>query len=126
MLSSESSSSDSESGTISQALPQRGTQRKRTYEPPQGAVLIGGPDSEGGIVETGKFDWNSIKDDKNIELWLVRIPNSVCPFLWFIALLPPSFGLFIGSCPVLRLFLWLLTAECTTSVKPFSGNSALI
>lgn len=79
MLSSESSSSDSESGTISQALPQRGTQRKRTYEPPQGAVLIGGPDSEGGIVETGEFDWNSIKDDKNIELWLVRIPNSIQP-----------------------------------------------
>lgn len=80
MSSSEPSSSDSESGSISQALPQRGTQRKHTFEPPQGAVLISGPDSDGGVIETGEFDWNSIKDDKNIELWLVRIPNSVCPF----------------------------------------------
>ena len=40
-------------------------------------------DDGAGAIGTEEFDWNSIKDDKNIELWLVRVPDSVCPFLRF-------------------------------------------
>jgi len=79
---SETSSSDSGVGKPTQALPQRGTtlasKRKGAYEPPQGAVLMGGGPGDGaGAIDTGEFDWNSVKDD-DIELWLVRVPNSVC------------------------------------------------
>jgi len=87
MLSSESetSSSDSEVETSAQGLSRRGTtlasKRKDAFEPPQGAVLVGGPDNDTGAIETGEFDWNSVKDDEDIELWLVRVPNSVCLFL---------------------------------------------
>jgi len=82
---SEPSSSDSEVGASAQALPQRGTtlasKRKGAFEPPPGAVLMsGGPGDGAGAIETGEFDWNSVKDD-DIELWLVRVPNSVCLLL---------------------------------------------
>lgn len=74
MSSSEPSSSDSEIGASAQVLPQRGNKRKAAaLEPPQGAVLIGGP------AEKGEFDWDSVRDDKDIELWLVRVPDSVRP-----------------------------------------------
>ncbi|KAF9784357.1 hypothetical protein BJ322DRAFT_981432, partial [Thelephora terrestris] len=59
--------------------PQRSTKGQCAFEPPQGAVLIGGPDDEAGAIETGEFDWNFVQDDKNIELWLVRVPNSIKP-----------------------------------------------
>lgn len=52
---------------------------------------MGGPDDDVGAIETGEFDWNSVKDDKDIELWLVRVPNSVRSLLT--PLLPP-FSLF--------------------------------
>ena len=83
MSSSEGSSSDSEFEASAETSPQRGTtsKRKSTFEPPHGATLMGGPGNDNGTIETGEFDWNSIKDDKNIELWLVRIPSSVCPLL---------------------------------------------
>jgi hypothetical protein len=78
---SETSSSDSEVGTSTQSSPQRGTtlasKRKDAYEPPRGAVLVGGPDDDTGVIDTGEFDWSSVKDDGDIELWLVRVPNAV-------------------------------------------------
>ncbi|KAF9653233.1 hypothetical protein BDM02DRAFT_3087468 [Thelephora ganbajun] len=52
---------------------------KDAFEPPQGAVLMGDPDDEVGTIEIGEFDWNSVKDDEEIELWLVRVPNSIKP-----------------------------------------------
>jgi len=76
----ETSSSGSEVGTSAQFPPNRGTtlasKRKGTLELPQGAVLMGGPDDDTGVVDTGEFDWSSVKDE-DIELWLVRVPNSV-------------------------------------------------
>ena len=78
---SEESSSDSEVGTSSQLSPKRGTNlasgRKSAFEPPEGAVLIGGLGGDAGAVDTGEFDWDSVKDDQDIELWLVRVPKSV-------------------------------------------------
>jgi len=74
-------SSDSEVETSVQVSPQRGTtlasKRKGAFEPPRGAVLVGGPDDDAGPVETGEFDWNSVKNDEDIEVWFVRVPNSV-------------------------------------------------
>jgi hypothetical protein len=65
---------------------------------------MGSPD-DAGSIETGEFDWNSVKDGKNIELWLVRVPNSVCSFFNLFPLLPSfSAGLTTGSGPVLRPF----------------------
>jgi len=80
----ETSSSDSDDvETSAQVLPRRATtyasKRKGAFEPPRGAVLIGGPDGDAGVIEAGEFDWNSVKDDEDIELWLVRVPNSIKP-----------------------------------------------
>ena len=76
---SETSSSDVETST--QVSPKRGatlaSKRKAAFEPPQGAVLMDGPGG-GSTIETGEFDWNTVKDDEDIELWLIRVPNSVC------------------------------------------------
>lgn len=88
MSSSEASTSDSGIEASAQALSLRGGKRKVPFEPPQGAVLVGGPEDDAGAVEKGEFDWESIKDDKDVELWLVRIPNSVCPFV--VSSLPSS------------------------------------
>jgi len=81
---SETSSFDSEAETSAQSSPKRGTtlasKRRDALEPPQGAVLMGGPGDGTDIVDTGEFDWNSVKDDGDIELWLVRVPNSVRTF----------------------------------------------
>ena len=77
---SKTSLSDSEVGTSAQFSSKRGTtlasKRKGAFEPPQGAVLMSGPDDDTGVLDTEEFDWNSVKDE-DIELWLVRVPNSV-------------------------------------------------
>lgn len=112
MSSSEASSSDSEFETPAQDLPQRGTKGKDAFDPPHGAVLIGGPDDDAGAIEMGEFDWNSVKDDKNIELWLIRVPNSVSPFLGDSSPLPlPSPSLVTSSGPTLHLSLRFLPLD---------------
>jgi len=42
------------------------------YTPPAGAVLVGKED-----IEAGDFDWDRINNDENLELWLIRVPESV-------------------------------------------------
>jgi hypothetical protein len=42
-----------------------------TYQPPPGSVLF---DND---VDFGEFDWDSVENDEDIELWLVRVPDSV-------------------------------------------------
>lgn len=42
------------------------------YEPPKGSVLL---DTDSDF---GKFDWNTVKIDKDLEVWLIRVPDSVC------------------------------------------------
>jgi hypothetical protein len=41
------------------------------YEPPEDAELI---DCDG---EFGEFEWDTVNRDKDMELWLIRIPNGV-------------------------------------------------
>src|ERR1700733_2516744 len=41
------------------------------YEPPEDAVLI---NCDG---EFGGFEWDTINRDKDMELWLIRIPNGM-------------------------------------------------
>lgn len=43
------------------------------YEPPEGAVLINTRDED-----AGEFDWDAVNNDSDIELWLIRVPESVC------------------------------------------------
>ncbi len=40
------------------------------YEPLEGAVLRENPDG-------GEFDWDSLNDDEELELWLTRVPGNV-------------------------------------------------
>ncbi|KAF8955562.1 hypothetical protein BDZ97DRAFT_1856886 [Flammula alnicola] len=44
------------------------------YAPPPDAVLING---EG--VDAGEFDWDAVNNDDDLELWLIRVPESVKP-----------------------------------------------
>jgi len=46
------------------------------YAPPSGAVLVSCKDED-----AGEFDWDAINNDDDVELWLIRIPNSVCESL---------------------------------------------
>jgi len=48
-----------------------GTDPTWNYAPPPGAVLLN--DS----VDAGEFDWDAIHDNKDLELWLIRVPESV-------------------------------------------------
>lgn len=41
------------------------------YEPPEGAVLLD------HTVDVGAFEWDTIKDDEDTEIWLIRVPDSV-------------------------------------------------
>ncbi|KAG7453088.1 uncharacterized protein BT62DRAFT_990051 [Guyanagaster necrorhizus] len=47
-----------------------GTDPNWAYEPPEGAVLQENPDS-------GEFDWDSLNDDGELELWLIRVPENL-------------------------------------------------
>jgi len=44
------------------------------YEPPPGSVPFDHSD-----VDFGPFDWDSIQNDEDVELWLVRVPDSIRP-----------------------------------------------
>lgn len=48
-----------------------GTNPEWDYVPPEGTVLL-----DHG-VDSGDFDWDAVKDDDDLELWLVRVPDSV-------------------------------------------------
>ena len=104
MLSSGSSSTDSEVDASVKRGTALASKRKDAFELPQGAVLVNDSDDGAGAIGTEEFDWNSIKDDKNIELWLVRVPDSVCPFLRFSPFIL-RFGLATssGPCPPLAI-----------------------
>ncbi len=43
------------------------------YEPHEGAVLINTRDED-----AGEFDWDAVNNDSDNELWLIRVPESVC------------------------------------------------
>ena len=48
-----------------------GTDPTWNYAPPAGAVLI---DDD---VDAGEFDWDTINNNDDLELWLIRVPESV-------------------------------------------------
>ncbi|KAH0830166.1 hypothetical protein J3R83DRAFT_1515 [Lanmaoa asiatica] len=89
-----SSSSDLETGITQQIIKRKtkSTKKKKTeqtavipadhgenegdgphwaYEPPEGAVLLD------HTVDVGAFEWDTIKDDENTEIWLIRAPDSI-------------------------------------------------
>ena len=47
-----------------------GTNPDWAYRPPEGMKLVDGEHDE-------EFDWESLKDDDDIELWIVRVPEGV-------------------------------------------------
>ncbi|PPQ82373.1 hypothetical protein CVT25_008334 [Psilocybe cyanescens] len=51
-----------------------GVNQNWAYTPPSGAVLVKGDDVNGG-----EFDWDRINNDEDLELWLIRVPESVKP-----------------------------------------------
>lgn len=53
-----------------------GIDRNWAYAPPPGAILI----EEDVDADAGEFDWDKINDDDDLELCLIRIPESVSDF----------------------------------------------
>lgn len=51
-----------------------GTNPDWDYVPPEGTVLA---DHE---IDSGDFDWDSVKSNEDLEIWLVRIPEGVSVF----------------------------------------------
>jgi len=50
-----------------------GTNPHWAYKPPPGTLLA---DHD---VDSGDFDWTSVQDDDDLELWLIRVPDGVNP-----------------------------------------------
>ncbi|TFY60231.1 hypothetical protein EVJ58_g5287 [Rhodofomes roseus] len=50
-----------------------GTDPNHAYQPPPGAVPVD------HSVDSGDFDWDAIKDDEDLELWVVRVPQGLKP-----------------------------------------------
>jgi hypothetical protein len=48
------------------------------YAPPPGAILI----EEDVGADAGEFDWDKINDDDDLELCLIRVPESVSVFVF--------------------------------------------
>lgn len=48
-----------------------GTDPDWEYKPPPGSVLLE------NTVDAGEFDWDAINNDEDVELWLIRVPDSV-------------------------------------------------
>jgi hypothetical protein len=48
-----------------------GTSSYWAYQPPEDAVLM---DHE---VDCGELDWDAVRDNENLELWVVRVPEKV-------------------------------------------------
>lgn len=48
-----------------------GTDTDWAYKPPAGAVLA----SHTG--DAGEFDWDALKNNEDVELWIVRVPEGV-------------------------------------------------
>lgn len=48
-----------------------GTNPDWDYVPPEGTILL---DHD---VDSGEYDWDAVKNDDDIELWLIRVPDGV-------------------------------------------------
>ncbi|KAG6883618.1 hypothetical protein C0993_005127 [Termitomyces sp. T159_Od127] len=47
------------------------------YTPPPGVVLLQGAAGEG--ADAGEFDWDAVAGDEDVEMWLIRVPESIKP-----------------------------------------------
>ena len=45
------------------------------YKPPSDVVLV-----NNSITDGGEFDWDTLSRDDDLELWLIRVPDTVCAF----------------------------------------------
>ncbi|KIY68606.1 hypothetical protein CYLTODRAFT_421452 [Cylindrobasidium torrendii FP15055 ss-10] len=48
-----------------------GQEKTWAYEPPQGSTLLDNP------KDLGSFDWDALNKDKDLELWVVRVPEAI-------------------------------------------------
>jgi hypothetical protein len=51
------------------------------YVPPEGTILLEHD------VDSGEFDWDAVKNEDDIELWLVRVPEGVGTWMVLIFLI---------------------------------------
>ncbi|KIM49608.1 hypothetical protein M413DRAFT_438785 [Hebeloma cylindrosporum] len=68
-----SNSKKEKSKAKSTAARNEGTDPTWDYAPPPDAVLVN------DNVDAGEFDWDTIHDNDDLELWLIRVPESVKP-----------------------------------------------
>jgi hypothetical protein len=45
------------------------------YVPPEGTILL---DHD---VDSGEFDWDAVKNNEDVELWLIRVPEGVSIYM---------------------------------------------
>jgi hypothetical protein len=57
--------------TVTKQNKNEGTNPDWDYVPPEGTILY---DHD---VDSGEFDWDAVKNDEDVELWLMRVPEGV-------------------------------------------------
>ena len=65
-------SKDKSSGTAVQSAIIAAPGHAKQYQPPQGSVLL----TE--FIESPEFDYDTLKNDEDLELWVIRVPENVC------------------------------------------------
>ena len=53
------------------------------FAPPPGFTIL---EEEEEAADAGEFDWDKINDDEDLELCLIRLPDSVCFYFAYILL----------------------------------------
>ena len=53
------------------------------FAPPPGFTIL---EEEEEAADAGEFDWDKINDDEDLELCLIRLPDSVCFFFAYFLL----------------------------------------
>ena len=56
-----------------------GTDLNWAFAPPPGSTLL-----EEEHVDAGEFDWDKINDDEDLELCLIRVPDSVSSYSFIV------------------------------------------
>ncbi|KAH9948141.1 hypothetical protein B0H21DRAFT_690642 [Amylocystis lapponica] len=57
--------------TVDTQAKNEGTNPDWAYKPPEGTALL-----DHG-VDTAEFDWDAVKEDDNLEMWIVRVPEGI-------------------------------------------------
>ena len=64
-------SSKSSNVAVTEHGKDEGTNPDWNYVPPTGTLLL---DHD---VDSGEFDWDTVKNEEDVELWLIRVPDGV-------------------------------------------------